>query len=268
MIRKVILGGLLLLIAVPSMGQQQGSGAAAKPRFGTWGFDLTAMDRSVKAGDSFWHFVNGSWDKRTEIPADRTNAGMSVLLVEEAERQVRVIVEDLARDPGQAGPVGRQVGDFFASWMDTATIEANGTAALKPYLSKVDAVQNRPDLRKLFATPGYATPVEVGIIPDPADPTRYVAAATQGSLGLPSRDFYLLPGARYDAIRAAYRTYIVTLHQLAGIGDADAKMKRLMDLETALAKVFWEPERRRDIKQIYNPMNRAQLNTLAPQFEW
>jgi putative endopeptidase len=268
MIRKVILVGLLLLIAVPLTGQQQGSGAAAKPRFGTWGFDLTAMDRSVKAGDSFWHFVNGSWAKRTEIPADRTNAGVVVLLVEEAEAQVRAIVEDLARDPGQAGGAGRQVGDFYASWMDTATIEANGTAPLKPYLSTINAVQSRPDLRKLFATPGYASPVEVGIIPDPADPTRYVAAATQGSLGLPSRDFYLLAGARYDAIRAAYRTYIVTLHQLAGIGDADAKMKRLIDLETALAKVFWEPERRRDIKQIYNPMNRAQLNALAPQFEW
>jgi putative endopeptidase len=268
MTRKVILVCLLMLTAaVPSSGQQSTS-AAAKPRFGTWGADLAAMDRSVKPGDSFWHFVNGSWDRRTEIPADRTNAGVSVLLVEEAERQVRAIVEDLARDSGQGGRAGRQVGDFYASWMDTAAIEANGTAPLKPYLSKIEAVRNRSDLLKLFATPGYATPVEVGIIPDPADPTRYVAAAAQGILGLPSRDFYLLTGERYDAIRAAYRTYIVTLHQLAGIGDADAKMQRLIDLETALAKVYWEPARRRDIKQIYNPMNRTQLNALAPQFEW
>ena len=91
MTRKVILVCLLIVIAaVPSTGQQSGAaGTAAKPRFGTWGADLTAMDRSVKPGDSFWHFVNGSWDRRTEIPADRTNAGVSVLLVEEAERQVR-----------------------------------------------------------------------------------------------------------------------------------------------------------------------------------
>ena len=184
------------------------------------------MDRSVKPGDSFWHFVNGSWDKRTEIPADRTNAGVSVLLVEEAERQVRAIVEDLARDPDQGGRAGRQVGDFYASWMDTAAIEANGTAPLKPYLSKIDAVRNRADLLKLFATPGYATPVEVGIIPDPADPTRYVAVAAAGESRAADRDFYLLTGDRYDAIRTAYRTYIVTLHTLAGIGDADAKMQR------------------------------------------
>jgi len=270
MTRKAILVCLLMLLTgVPSTGQQSGSaGVGAKPRYGTWGADLTAMDRSVKPGDSFWHFVNGSWDKRTEISADRTNAGVSVLLVEEAERQVRAIVEDLARDPDKGGRAGRQVGDFYASWMDTAAIEANGAAPLKPYLSKIDAVRNRADLLKLFATPGYAAPVEVGIIPDPADPTRYVAVAGQGSLGLPTRDFYLLTGDRYDAIRTAYRTYIVTLHTLAGIGDADAKMQRVIDLETALAKVYWEPARQRDIKQIYHPMNRTQLNALAPQFEW
>ena len=270
MTRKAILVCVLVLIAtVPSLGQQRGTAkAAAKPRFGNWGVDLTAIDRSVKPGDSFWHYVNGSWDKKTEIPADRTNVGVSVLLVEEAERQVRAIVEDLARDPGRSGGAGRQVGDFYASWMDTAAIEANGTAPLKPYLATIDGVQNRSDLLKLFATPGYATPVEVGIIPDPADPTHYVAAAAQGNLGLPSRDYYLLTGERYDAIRAAYRTYFVTVHRLAGIGDAEARMQRVIDLETALAKVYWAPERRRDIKQIYNPMNRTQLNALAPQLEW
>jgi putative endopeptidase len=79
MTRRAILVCLLMLIAaVPSIGQPQGTaGAAAKPRFGTWGADLAAMDRSIKPGDSFWHFVNGGWDARTEIPADRTNAGVS-----------------------------------------------------------------------------------------------------------------------------------------------------------------------------------------------
>jgi putative endopeptidase len=74
MTRKVILVCLLMLFAaVPSTGQQSGSaGVGAKPRYGAWGADLTAMDRSVKPGDSFWHFVNGSWDRRTGIPADRT----------------------------------------------------------------------------------------------------------------------------------------------------------------------------------------------------
>ncbi|HEX6374993.1 MAG TPA: M13 family metallopeptidase [Allosphingosinicella sp.] len=269
--RLAFTAALLLGGATAPLLAQSGTtapAAAAKPRYGDFGIDLGAMDRSVKPGDSFWHYVNGNWDKTTEIAADRTSAGAGVLLVDEAERQVRAIVEDLARDPAKSGQTGRQVGDFYASWMDEAGIEARGTAPLKPYLARIDAVGNRTDLVKLFAAPGYMSPVGLGILPDPADPTRYIAAAGQGGLGLPNRDYYLLQGEKYDAIRAAYRAYVVKIQQLAGIADAEARADRIIALESALAKIHWEPERQRDIKQIYNPMNRAQLAGLAPQFEW
>jgi putative endopeptidase len=249
-------------------GHSMATAAAAKPRFGDFGLDLTAMDRSVKPGDSFWHFVNGNWDKSTEIAADRTSAGVGVLLADEAERQVRSIVEDLAKDPTTSGKVGQQVGDFYASWMDEAGIEAAGTAPLKPYLARIGAISSKADLLRAFAQPGIQSPIGVGILPDPADPTHYIASAGQGGLGLPNRDYYLLPGEKYDAIRAAYRAYVVKMQQLAGIADAEAKADRIIALETALAKVQWEPARQRDIKQIYNPMNRAQLAELAPQVDW
>src|SRR3954467_534424 len=242
--------------------------AARHARYGMWGVDLAALDRSVKPGDDFWRFVNGNWDKRTEIAADRTSAGAGVLLVDEAERQVRAIVEDLGRNPAASGAVGRQVGDFYASWMDEAGLEAKGTAPLRPYLDRIAAISNRADLVRAFAAPGMTAPVGLGILPDPADPTRYVAAAGQGGLGLPNRDYYLLTGPKYDAIRAAYRAYVIQLHQLAGIPDAEAKADRIVALETALARIQWDPARQRDIKQVYNPMNRAQLAVLAPQFEW
>ena len=272
--RALIVLTLITLSTVLPGAQQppvKPAGAApssAKPRYGSWGVDLAAMDKSVRPGDSFWHYVNGQWDRRTEIPSDRSSMGVGVLLVEEAERQVRTIVEDLARDSAKSGAIGRQVGDFYAAWMNEAAIEANGTAPLKPYLAKIDAIANRTDLIKVFAAPGFMSPVGVGILPDPADTTRYIAAASQAGLGLPNRDYYLLEGEKYDAIRKAYRAYVVKLQQLAGIPDADPKADRIVALETAVAKVHWEPARQRDIKQIYNPMNRAQLTELAPQFEW
>jgi endothelin-converting enzyme/putative endopeptidase len=264
---------VLLASAAPAAAQHQGHGASAatapsKARYGGWGVDLNARDPSVKPGDDFWRYVNGGWDKVTQIDPDRTSAGAGVLLVDEAERQVRTIVEDLARDPAKSGQVGRQVGDFYASWMDEAGIEARGTAPLKPYLDRIAGIRDRAGLIEAFAAPGYTSPVGVGIIPDPADPTRYVAFASQAGLGMPNRDYYLLEGAKYDAFRAAYRAYIVKLHQLAGIADPEVKADRIIALETAMAKVQWAPERQRDIKQIYNPMNRAQLAELAPQFEW
>src|SRR5687767_13240514 len=91
----LLLGGAATPLLAQA-GTPASAAAAAKPRYGDFGIDLTAMDRSVKPGDSFWHYVNGNWDKRTEIAADRTSAGVGVLLVDEAERQARAIVEDLA----------------------------------------------------------------------------------------------------------------------------------------------------------------------------
>jgi endothelin-converting enzyme/putative endopeptidase len=112
------------------------------------------------------------------------------------------------------------------------------------------------------------SPLSLGILPDPADPTHYIAGTGQGGLGLPNRDYYLLQGTKYEQIRASYRAYVAKIQMLAGIADAEAKADRIIALETALAKVHWDPARQRDIKQIYNPMNRAQLVALAPQMDW
>jgi putative endopeptidase len=241
--------------------------AAAKPAYGDWGYNAASMDRSVKPGDDFWAYVNGSWDKETPIAADRASAGVGVVVSDQAEAQVRSIVEQLAADPG-GSPVARQVGDFYGTWMDTAAIEQAGTAPLKPYLVQIDAARTRSDLLTLFMRPGFATPLDIGIIPDPADPKHYVAFATQATLGLPDRDYYLLTDAKMAANRAAYRSYIIAIETLAGIGDAAAKADRIMALETAISKEQWDQARRRDIAQIYNPMNREQMTALAPEFDW
>ncbi len=254
-------------LLVASAGQAA-TVAAAKPRYGAFGVDETAIDKAVKPGDDFWAYVNGAWDKRTQIAADRTSAGVSVVLVDEAEAQVRAIVEDLAKNPATSGRIGQQVGDYYASWMDEAAIEKAGTEPLAPYLANVEAVKSKADLLHLFATTGYTTPVEISIMPDPADTTRFVAFATQSGLGMPNRDYYLKEGEKYDAFRTAYRAYVVKVQQLAGIADAEAKADRIIALETAIAKDQWAPERQRDIKAIYNPMERAKLATFAPEIDW
>ena len=103
-----------------------------KARFQPWGVDATAADPSVKPGDDFWAFVNGGWDKRTQIDPQRTYAGINSVLNDQLDKDVRTIIEDMARDPGANGVKGQQIGDFYASWMDEAGIEARGTAPLAP----------------------------------------------------------------------------------------------------------------------------------------
>jgi endothelin-converting enzyme/putative endopeptidase len=238
------------------------------PRYGSFGIDLTAQQRTLKPGDDFWTYANGNWDKRTQIAPDRTSAGYGVVLSDEAEQQVRAIVADLAADPKAYGASGQQIGDLYASWMDEAATEARGTAPLQPYLAKIAAVNDKAALQVLFASVGYASPVELGQLPNPTDPTRYVAAASQGGLGMGGRDYYLLEGAKYDAFRKAYRDYVIEMQTLAGIPDAATKADAIIALETAMAKEQWSPERQRNLMEMFRPMDRAGMKKLAPEFDW
>ena len=120
----------MLTLATASLLAVGATADAAKPVYGNWGYDAGAMDSSVKPGDDFWAYVNGTWDKKTQIAADRASAGPFVTLSDAAERDVRQIVEQLAADPNR-DHLGQQVGDFYSSFTDTAAIEAAGTAPLK-----------------------------------------------------------------------------------------------------------------------------------------
>jgi endothelin-converting enzyme/putative endopeptidase len=259
---------LLLLAAASALVITPAMAKDGKPAFAPWGVDLTAIDSGVKPGDDFFAYVNGAWAKRTEIATDRTFVGIDSVLNDQLDRDVRAIVEDMAKDSAGSGAIGQQVGDFYASWMSEATIAAKGAAPLKPHLDRIAAVKDKAGLAELFATVGYPSPVGAAIFPDLSEPTRYGVYVGQAGLGMPNRDYYLLEGAKYDAYRNAYRAYVTRIQQLAGITDAAAKADRIFALETAIARVHWKPEDSRDISKIYNPMDRAKLNAFAPQLQW
>jgi endothelin-converting enzyme/putative endopeptidase len=243
------------------------SAEPAKPFYGDWGYDSSAMDKSVKPGDDFWAYVNGTWDRNTQIAADRASAGPFVTLSDKSEKDVREIVEKLANDPNR-DRLGQQIGDYYASYMDQAAIDAAGTAPLKPYLDEINGAKTRSELLSLFMKPGFASPVDVSIIPDFKNSERYSAIAGQATLGMPSREYYLDDSAKMKAHRAAYRDYIVTIEKLAGLPGGEAAADRIIALETELSKAQWPAAERRDIDKIYNPMTPAELQKLAPQFDW
>jgi putative endopeptidase len=251
----------LMAVAVPATAQP------SKPVYGDWGYDPSAMDKSVKPGDDFWAYVNGSWDKKTQIAADRASAGPFVTLSDQAEKDVRSIVEQLANDPNR-DHLGQQVGDYYSSFMDTAAIEAAGTTPLKPYLAEIDGAKSRSQLLSLFIKPGFASPIDIGPGPNFKNPDAYAVFAGQATLGLPSREYYLEDNAKMKAHRAAYRDYIVTIEKLAGLPGGEQAADRIIALETALSQAQWTGADRRDIDKIYNPMTPAQLTKLAPQFDW
>jgi endothelin-converting enzyme/putative endopeptidase len=266
--RFALISALLLTAAGPLIAQGTGSSPqrpSAASRFAPWGVDLSARDPSIKPGDDFFRYANNRWFQANPIPGDRRSWGVGTVLSEDVEAQLRDIVQTANQG---TDPVSRQVAAMYASYMDEAGIEARGAAVLRPYLDRINAAQSRDDLIRLFALPGYPSPVGVGITPNPQDPTHYVAGTAQSGLGMPNRTYYLNEGAQFDTYRAAYRTYVTTMLRLAGIENPEQKADNIIALERRIAEAHWTPERSRDVTQSINPMTPAQLQELAPQFNW
>ena len=254
----------LLLLGMSGLALAQTG--APKPKYGPWGVDYSSMDKTVKAGDDFFRYAEGTWLNTAPIAPDKARAGYNYDMPDEAEAEVRKLVE--AAGPHPADPKMRRIADFYGAYMNAAAIEARGAAPLKPFLGRIAAVGDTHQLVALMAEPGYAMPINIGVSPDAKDPTQYAVDAGQARLGLGSRDYYLLPDAKYVAFRKAYHDYIVQMFDLAGIAGGAAKADAIIALETKLAQDQWTPEARRDPVKTYNPMDRAALDTLAPQFDW
>ena len=112
----LLMGGVAVALASPGLSQP-------KPVYGSWGYDAAAMDSSVKPGDDFFAFVNGTWFNKAEIAPDRTFVGIDSVLNDQIEKDVRSIVEDMAKDPSANGRLGQQIGDLYNSWMDEGAVE-------------------------------------------------------------------------------------------------------------------------------------------------
>ncbi|MEE2525453.1 M13 family metallopeptidase [Hyphobacterium sp. HN65] len=247
---------------------QGGEVEMASAAIGDWGFDLDGRDMTVDPGDDFFRYANGEWLDTTEIPADLSNYGMFTELALEAEQDVQDIILELAEAGGDTGSVEQQVGDLYASWMNTEALDARGLEAIQPDLDAIAAVETHEQFATMFATVHSPAMYGVGIIPDPADTSRYTVFVGQSGLGMPDRDFYLSEGERYDEYRAAYLSYITQLFDLAGYDNSAERAQSIMDLEMRIAEVHWTQEQSRDIQAIYNPMPLGDLATLAPQFNF
>ena len=238
----------------------------------TLGVDTTNFDRSVRPQDDFFRYVNGGWLKRTQIPSDRSSYGSFVQLRDRSEEALRAIIEEAAaaRD-AQPGSETQKVGDLYASFMDSARIEASGIAPLRPELARIAALRDRAALPELYARLmrlGVQTPMSFGVGQDARQATRYIVSVGQSGLGLPDRDYYLKKDARLAAARAAYQTYLETVLRLAGDRDPAAGARAVLAFETALAEKHWDRARSRDREATYNLRTVAQLDSAMPGFSW
>jgi predicted metalloendopeptidase len=252
-------------------GSSAGAPAApveTRPVYGAFGLDLTAGNPAVKPGDDFFAYANGAWHDTFTIPADKASYGMFSKLDDEARAHVRMIIEGAAASKPAPGSIERKIGDYFASFMNTAKLEADGIDAIKPDLDRIAAAKTPADLSRLFGEPGFQSPIGAYIGPDDKDPDAYFVNLAQSGLGMPDRDYYLKDDPRLKEARAAYVAHVERLLTLAGVPDAKVGSARVMALETKIAQAHWAAERTRDAIANYNPKSRAEVKTFAPGLDW
>lgn len=238
-----------------------------------WRFPTENLDRKVSPASDFYDFAVGGWRAAHPVPPEYSRWGVFDALAAETREKVRAILEDAARDPGPAGSARRKVGDFFASGMDEAAVDAAGVAPILPELARIDAVRDVEGLQAAIAhlhEIGVGAVFDFGKMPDPIQSTVTIGVADQGGLGLPDPSYYQPTDPRSKELLAAYVLHTTALLELAGQAPADAARAAhaALEVETALAGASLTRVERRDPYAVYHPMDRAALAALTPLFSW
>nr|WP_249403190.1 M13-type metalloendopeptidase [Sphingomonas sp. CFBP 8765] len=242
--------------------------AAAATRYGRWGFDLAGMDKSVKPGNDWFDYVNGSWVKRTQIPADRSSYGAFAVLRDLSEARMRTLVEGYK--PGDAAnPDRAKVATLYQGFMDEAAIERADAAPLLQRLAPVKAATTKDDVAVLMGKSmgGFgASFFGPGVNDDAKQPDVYALYLRQSGLGLGDRDLYLDPKFAPQVVR--YQAYVAQMLGMANWPNAQAAAAKIVAMETRIAQAHWTRAQSRDRDKTYNPMTLAQLQAQAPGFPW
>ncbi|HTY51215.1 MAG TPA: M13 family metallopeptidase [Steroidobacteraceae bacterium] len=237
------------------------------------------LGSTVAPGDDFFRYANGAWLAKAVIPPDRSSWGTFAELAELTLARNRGLISAAA---GAApGTQARKVGDYYAGFMDEATIERLGLRPLQPGLQRIEAIRDRAGLARAL---GETLRADVDILNntnlhtanlfglwvarDLDDPARYSPFLLQGGLELPDRDYYLDPSPKMADIRARYQAHIAAVLRLAQTPEPEAKAARIFELERRIAAVHWSREDSEQVLKGDNHWTRADFGGQAPGLDW
>ncbi|WP_353227393.1 M13-type metalloendopeptidase [Novosphingobium sp.] len=267
-IALLALAGSMLAPAFPTLARDAAAAttqSADRPVYGTFGFDSTGMDPAVTPGDNFFGYANGGWLKSTAIPADKADFGMFTVLDDLSKQRTQGILKAELANPAS------RIGNAYASYLDLATVEARGLTPIRPWLDRIKALATKADYPALVAEAvrnGVPGPFRMYVGQDDKHPDTYVVNLSQGGIGLPDRDYYLMDSAKMAATRTAYVAHLAQMLTLAGESNAEARAAAVMTLETAIARAHWTRIDSRDRDKTYNSMTVPQLVAAAPGFDF
>ena len=234
-------------------------------------------DISTKAEPctDFFEFANGAWRERNPIPDSMVRWSRRWASGELAKDQLKVILDDIsAQATWPQGSVEQLVGDHYAACMDEGAVNAAGLKPIEPLLKEIQALQDMQGVQRMMVRLfelGLNDPIGLAASPDNHQPSQVIADLyASGALSLPDRDYYLKPDARFAEARERLQQHVAATFRLAGYTDKDARAAAALvfDQEKALAEASLARVERRDPKAIDHKMTFAELQKLAPRFDW
>jgi len=270
MIRSTACIAFVVLLALPAISQT--SSEATLPYSPS--LDVTSMDKTIDPCTDFYAYSCGGWQKKNPIPADQTSWGVYAKLYQDNLQFLRGILEEAAAAKTPRNKVTQEIGDFYGACMDEAAVNRRGVGALQLQLDLIAAMKSTKDIAPLTAHVtlpfGQTLLFGAGSAQDPDNSEQVIADLDQGGLGLPDQSYYTKEDGKSKEIRVRYLLHVQAIFQLLG-DTAEAAKKNadtVMRMETALAKASWTRVEQRDPYNLKNKMKVADLETLAPGFDW
>ncbi|HEY6804883.1 MAG TPA: M13 family metallopeptidase [Pyrinomonadaceae bacterium] len=262
--RKTFIAVLLLMaLAVATIFGQQSQG-----------FDQANLDKNTAACTDFYQYANGGWLAANPIPGAYSSWGVANLLDEKNRDVTHDILEAAAKNTNAAkGSSEQKVGDYYASCMDEAKIEAEGMKPIAPAFEMISEIKDVAGLQNIIAhfhSVGLPVLFNSGSTQDFKNSADVTFEVYQGGLGLPDRDYYIKTDDRSKGIRDAYVAHMAKMFQLLG-DDADksaAEAQTVISIETKLAEASMTRVEMREPEHIYHRMTVAQVKELAPAYDW
>ena len=232
--------------------------------------DASLWDDAIPAAEDFYHHVNARWLAANPVPPEYPMWGAYLELDHNNKELTRQLLEEAAAAGPDADFVTRLAGDFYASGMDEAAIEAAGLTALRPLLERIDALETPEDVRALnleWHRDGYGALFGMAVEADFENADHYLAYLGEAGLGLPERGYYLKDDEPSVALRGAYTAHVASQFRNLGLADeAAAAAEGVLAFERRLAEASYTPEQKRDPKLTMNRFGVAALDEVMPRY--
>lgn len=236
--------------------------------------DTSLMDFTVKPNDDFYSFVNGGWLKKTKIAADKKSWSVYDELQKKTDKELLDIIKQAAKNPNiKSNTVEGKVVNFYKTVMDTIGRNKKGLSPLKPYLAKINAINNIKDLQAFLtemAPLGGIGFFDMSIYQDERNRSRNAIHVHTGGFGLPDRNYYISTAVKDEEVRNKYVLHLTRMLQFLGEKPVQAQLdaERILELETTMARAQLTRPANQLLSYIYNPMKVSDFQNLTPSIDW